>query len=275
MYRKLNETIYVDFLTHDPSTGKITNATTISGFVFEDNNDTPMYTPNIALRTGTTGNYRAELILTSANGFEINKSYNTIVQVLVGGIDAKANIASFYILNSTSDTISGQITAFPTAPTVGEIDSQLSGTHGAGNWTTADVSSLASQVSVDSVSGMINSLNDISAADVDTELSATHGSGSWDAIADTSTLTNYLTSISGIVTNIQTETDKISTILGLSQSNFRIKDATYTSGKLTSSVIRLYNSNTDCLADTNHFKEYTVAASYSGDELTSYTVTES
>jgi len=63
--------------------------------------------------------------------------------------------------------------------------------------------------------------------------------------------------------------------LGLTQSNIRIKDQVYSSGKLVSSIIRLYESNTDCIADLNHFKQYEVSATYNGNgELISYTVTE-
>lgn len=66
------------------------------------------------------------------------------------------------------------------APTVGDIDTQLSGTHGAGAWTTAtgfatptNVSDAQSAIQVD-----IAALP--TAGDIDTQLSATHGAGSWE-----------------------------------------------------------------------------------------------
>lgn len=69
---------------------------------------------------------------------------------------------------------------------------------------------------------------------------------------------------------------EISRILGLTQENFRIINQVYSArGNLTSADIRLYNSKADCDADTNHFAEYAVTATYNvQNQCTSYKVTK-
>lgn len=80
--------------------------------------------------------------------------------------------------------------------------------------------------------------------------------------------------IDDIMGDIRTD---IKYVLGLNQSNFRIKDQIYNSDNLLlSSTIRIYNNSTDTNNDINHIKEYNMSAIY--DEygrLLSYKVVES
>jgi len=70
--------------------------------------------------------------------------------------------------------------------------------------------------------------------------------------------------------------ESIKLILGLDQSNFRIKDQVYNANnQLLSSTIRLYDNATDTNNDVNPIKEYFMTATYDGNGLlTSYKVTE-
>ena len=94
----LAETIYVDFVTSSPTTGAATDAdSTPTCEVFEDAGDTAILSPTVVKRTGKTGNYRVPVACTSANGFEVGKSYNVVVSATVGGVAAKAVAQSFQV----------------------------------------------------------------------------------------------------------------------------------------------------------------------------------
>ena len=67
----------------------------------------------------------------------------------------------------------------------------------------------------------------------------------------------------------------ITRILGLSQENFRMKDTTYVSNKLTAATLVIYPTAVDAAADTNATASYTVAATYDGlGDCDSYLVTK-
>jgi hypothetical protein len=70
--------------------------------------------------------------------------------------------------------------------------------------------------------------------------------------------------------------NEITRILGLTQENFRVYSQVYDGdGNMTSGRIRLYNSKADADADTNHFAEYLITATYSAPgRCTSYKVTK-
>lgn len=96
MSRKLGDTIVLDFTTHVAGTGAVSDAdSTPTCEVFEDQDDTPKLTPTVTKRTGKTGNYRVPIAATEGNGFSVGKSYNVIVDVVMGSIEAKSRIASF------------------------------------------------------------------------------------------------------------------------------------------------------------------------------------
>ena len=94
----LGETIYLDLPPlHNPKTGAVSDDdATPTCKVYEDATDTPILSPTVVSR-GATGEYRVAIPLTTANGFEINKSYNVIVTATVEEVVAKAKIASFIL----------------------------------------------------------------------------------------------------------------------------------------------------------------------------------
>jgi hypothetical protein len=94
--RKLNESITLDFTCHNAGTGQVSDADFLPTCqVFEDTTDIPIITPVVTRRVGQTGDYRLTFITSPANGFEIGKSYNVIVEATVGGVTAKAELESF------------------------------------------------------------------------------------------------------------------------------------------------------------------------------------
>ncbi len=96
MMPKLEETIYLDFITSSPTTGAAADAdTTPTCEVFEDATDTAILTPTVTKRTSKTGDYRVAVVCTAANGFEAGKSYNVIGSATVGGVTGKAPIGWF------------------------------------------------------------------------------------------------------------------------------------------------------------------------------------
>lgn len=91
----------IDFTTHNPITGAVSDADALPTCeVFEDNVDVAIVAPTVVKRTGKTGDYRVTFDATAANGFEVDKSYNVIVQATVAGVTAKSRIASFIITTS-------------------------------------------------------------------------------------------------------------------------------------------------------------------------------
>ena len=95
---RLEDTIYKDFITTNPVTGNVQDADSLPTCeIFEDATDTPILSPTVVKRTAKTGNYRIPIAMTSANGFEVGRSYNVIVTVVVNGITAKECVDSFQI----------------------------------------------------------------------------------------------------------------------------------------------------------------------------------
>ncbi len=96
--RKLGDTIVHDFVTHNPTSGAVSDAdSTPTCEVFEDDNDTAILSPTVTKRTSKTGNYRVSIAATTGNGFEVGKSYNVIVSATVATITGKARIPSFTV----------------------------------------------------------------------------------------------------------------------------------------------------------------------------------
>jgi len=94
----LGDIITFDFTTHNPSTGMVSDADALPTCeVFEDDNDTEILSPVVSKRTGKTGNYRVSIETSTANGFEVGKSYNVIVATTVNLVSAKARVAVFVL----------------------------------------------------------------------------------------------------------------------------------------------------------------------------------
>ena len=107
MNPSLEETIYCDFITSSPTTGAAADADSLPTCeVFEDNTDTTVTTLTVTKRTGKTGNYRVPIPCTSANGFEAAKSYNVVASATVGGVAAKAIVATFQMRTRDTDDLS-------------------------------------------------------------------------------------------------------------------------------------------------------------------------
>lgn len=106
MYVELGSTHCVDFTTHSPTTGAATNAdSTPTVEVFEGSNDTPVVSPTPAQRTARTGHYKADVVATTANGFEVGKTYNVVVAATVGGITARFVAARFVITTAVPQAV--------------------------------------------------------------------------------------------------------------------------------------------------------------------------
>lgn len=127
MNPKLEETIVVDFTTHSPTTGGVSDAdATPTAEVFEDSSDTAILTPTVVKRTGKTGNYRVSIACTAANGFETGKSYNVVASATVGAVTGKGVVRSFQLRTRSTDDVlpTGSYTAPPSAASIrSEIDS--------------------------------------------------------------------------------------------------------------------------------------------------------
>lgn len=94
----LGQSVILDFTTHNPLTGQISDADALPTCeVFEDTTDAPILTPTVTKRSGKTGDYRVSFDATAANGFEVGKSYNVIAEATVSSITAKARIESFIL----------------------------------------------------------------------------------------------------------------------------------------------------------------------------------
>ena len=93
----LGRTIILDCVTCNPSTGAAATASSISVNAFEDANDTAILTPTATERTSQTGDYRTSIAVTTANGFEVGKSYNVVVTATVSGVSSKAVIGTFTV----------------------------------------------------------------------------------------------------------------------------------------------------------------------------------
>lgn len=115
MTPKLEETIFLDFITSDPTTGAAADADPLPTCkVREDGTDSPIATPVVVKRGGTVGEYYVPVACTDANGFEANKSYNVLVMATVGGVAAKAKLASFLVRATPTADASGRVTLAPT-----------------------------------------------------------------------------------------------------------------------------------------------------------------
>src|SRR5262245_7489576 len=84
----LGETVYFDADTFDPTTHGPANAdATPTCKVYEEATDTAIVTNcSIALRAGTTGEYRGNFVASTGNGFELGKWYIAKVYATVGAL---------------------------------------------------------------------------------------------------------------------------------------------------------------------------------------------
>lgn len=116
---ELESTSFVDFIVSSPTTGGAVDAdSTPTIEVFENDNDTSIYTPTAVKRTDKTGNYRVQIDATTANGFEKGKYYAVIASATVGGVVCKMLINSFTIVDQMEKLTN--VTALLTGLTIPE-----------------------------------------------------------------------------------------------------------------------------------------------------------
>ena len=97
----LGQQVTLDFTTHNPLTGQVSDADALPTCqVFEDITDVPILTPVVTKRGALTGNYRVTFIASATNGFEVGKAYNVIADALVATIQAKSRIGSFILASA-------------------------------------------------------------------------------------------------------------------------------------------------------------------------------
>ncbi len=95
----LDEIVYFDAITSDPTTGGATDADSPPTFdVFEEATDTAILDDQVMTkRTSLTGNYRGTFTASIANGFEVGKWYSVIASGTVSGTTGKAVLRSFRV----------------------------------------------------------------------------------------------------------------------------------------------------------------------------------
>lgn len=99
----IGQTVTQDFTTGNPLTGQVQDADVLPTCqVFEDTTDVPVLTPAVVQRVALVGNYRVTFTASAANGFEVGKAYNVVVQATVAGITAKARIGDFILETATA-----------------------------------------------------------------------------------------------------------------------------------------------------------------------------
>jgi len=95
--------------THDPDTGVLTDADAVPSYrVYEDETAVAILTGNMAIldNANTTGFYSEQIACTTANGFELNKSYNIYIEATVdsdtGGISYGFTVVRSYASASSA-----------------------------------------------------------------------------------------------------------------------------------------------------------------------------
>jgi len=89
----LGDTLTFSVTTHDPDTGVLTDAGSVPTYrLYEDETATPILTGDMAKLddANTTGFYTEKITCSTANGFEVNKTYTVYIEATVdsdkGGI---------------------------------------------------------------------------------------------------------------------------------------------------------------------------------------------
>ena len=95
----LDEVLHFDAVTSSFSTGAATDAdSTPTWAIYEEDTDTAVQSGNFTKRTSLTGNYRASVTLSAANGFETGKWYNVIGSATVSSVAGKGVVMRFRVV---------------------------------------------------------------------------------------------------------------------------------------------------------------------------------
>lgn len=103
----LNHVLLIEAQTSNvATTGAAVDADSAPTFeVFEDTTDTDMGVGgSMTKRTSKTGDYRAQITLSAANGFEVGKMYEVSVTAIVGGVTYKDTAAIFRVTAAEGTT---------------------------------------------------------------------------------------------------------------------------------------------------------------------------
>jgi hypothetical protein len=143
--------------------------------------DAPVLSGSATLLTHANyldGTHEVAIAATGGNGFAAGNTYAVFVTLSVDGETPGGFLGSFRLVAAGAAPIM--------RATVEDVDADLSGTHGAGSWETADLSGVPAAVDAE-LSGTHGAgswetadLSGVPAA-VDAELSGTHGAGSWES----------------------------------------------------------------------------------------------
>lgn len=96
MQVRLGDTIYPAFFTHD-ATGASADADSTPTVNWREDGGAAS-TAGVTVTNVTTGEYEAEIVCSSANGFETGKWYEVAAIAVVGGVTSKQNIRSFQVV---------------------------------------------------------------------------------------------------------------------------------------------------------------------------------
>jgi hypothetical protein len=126
----LNEVIHFDAVTHNPTTGAVSDADSTPTFaVYEEATDTDIGVGgNMTKRTSLTGNYRASFTASAANGFEVGKFYNVIASATVNSIAGKAVAMRFRCVAAETTAGTSDVNAIKvsgTSQTAGDVVSLI------------------------------------------------------------------------------------------------------------------------------------------------------
>jgi hypothetical protein len=122
---QIEETIVLDFITSAASRAAADADSTPTCKVFESTTDTAILTPTVVKRTGETGNYRVPVACTTANGFEVGKSYNVVAIATVGGVVGKAVIARFQVRDIRPEVNLTRLNGLTVGPDGGAVPANL------------------------------------------------------------------------------------------------------------------------------------------------------
>ncbi len=189
----IDEVVTFDQVTVSPYTSAPADADSTPTFaVYEDTTDTDIgIGGNMTKRTSLTGNYRASMTLSGANGFEAGKWYNVICSATVGGVSGKSVAMTFMCVPAESsagvpavDTTRWDGTAVSTPATAGipdinvkNIDNDAASASGTVTFpgtiaSTTNITAGTITTVSGNVTGSVGSVTGLTASNLDTTVSS-------------------------------------------------------------------------------------------------------
>lgn len=123
----LDEVVLLEVITSSPSTGAASDADSTPSYeVFEEITDTAILSGSFTKRTSKTGDYRAQITLSAANGFEAGKWYSAVASATVSSVAAKCVAKHFRVIASDICTVLGSPGSGTLAGDIASVDSGIS-----------------------------------------------------------------------------------------------------------------------------------------------------